>query len=173
MGKAAGKGIPLARYLNEHSWAVVCGQLNRRELRFEWKDATGATRASDDGGSQPPPGWWRPEFTIVNRVTSEVREHASWIFKPHERFQAMHSVKVYPEPVPPPTLRAEARRVSHAAVVEAIIDQKDWILAQRPKEREIRRQIEAIVGGAVSRKWLRALLPAFVPERQRGRPRVK
>jgi hypothetical protein len=74
---------------------------------------------------------------------------------------------VEPSVEPPPR-----RKVTRPALAEAIIDQLDWIKGQRPDEPEIQRQIEAIVGGHVSREWLRAMLPVLVP-RDRGRPRTK
>jgi hypothetical protein len=75
------------------------------------------------------------------------------------------------DPMRPPPPRMEARPVSQADIAEAIIDQKEWILTQKPKESEILRQIKAIVDARGLRECLRVMLPKLVPERKQGRPR--
>jgi hypothetical protein len=99
MGKAERDGIPLGGYIKanppEH---LVRAALDGGALRYTWIDAHGDHRSSDDGGKLPPQGWWRrPEFTLIDREMSEVREHAPWIFKPHQLFGPMYAVRVFPE----------------------------------------------------------------------------
>ena len=93
MGKADGEGIPLEEYIKDWPESLVRGKLDRGELPYTWTDVNGHRRASDDGGPQPPKGWWpRPEFTTINRETGEVRGNA--LVGPH--FPPMYFVKVCP-----------------------------------------------------------------------------
>ena len=56
--KAATEGIPLWDYIKLVPESFVRVQLDRGELRYTWIDAGNNARASDDGGPQPPQGWW-------------------------------------------------------------------------------------------------------------------
>ena len=60
MAEAGDKGIPLEDYikLHEQPEPLVRAKLDRGELRYTWIDINGNARASDDGGPQPPKGWW-------------------------------------------------------------------------------------------------------------------
>ena len=79
MARAGDKGIPLEDYikLHEQPEPLARAKLDRGELRYTWIDINGNARASDDGGPQPPKGWW----TIEHRPRSiasgdQVRGHA-------------------------------------------------------------------------------------------------
>ena len=60
MAEAGDKGIPLEDYIKVHEQPepLVRAKLDRGELRYTWIDVNGNARASDDGGPQPPKGWW-------------------------------------------------------------------------------------------------------------------
>ena len=95
MAEAGDKGIPLENYikLHEQPEPLVRAKLDRGELRYTWVDADGNARASDDGGSQPPKGWWGMETTKFDRERPSVRGLA--IVEP---FPEMFFVRVYPAP---------------------------------------------------------------------------
>jgi hypothetical protein len=85
MAEAGDKGIPLEDYIKLHEpEPLVRAKLDRGELRYTWTDSDGHSRASDDGGSQPPKGWWLRPFTKIDRERREV-----W-------GNTMFFVKVYP-----------------------------------------------------------------------------
>jgi hypothetical protein len=94
MAKATAEGIPLGDYIKFHApEPLVRGQVDRGELRYAWTEINGNKRASDDGGPLPPRGWWtRPEFTRIDRETSEARGHPQ--FAPF--FPPMFFVRVFP-----------------------------------------------------------------------------
>jgi hypothetical protein len=95
MAKAAAKGIPLEDYIKVHEQPepLVRAQLDREELPYTWIDINGNARASDDGGPQPPKGWWpRPEFTVIDYEQRSVRGNAQ--IPP--TFPPMFFVKVFP-----------------------------------------------------------------------------
>ena len=59
MAKAGDKGIPLEDYIKVRSPSRSCAPSSTAEqLRYTWVDTNDNARASDDGGSQPPKGWW-------------------------------------------------------------------------------------------------------------------
>jgi hypothetical protein len=77
MAKAAAKGIPLEDYIKLHApEPLVRTKLDRGELRYSWTDSDGRSRASDDGGPQPPKGWWLRPFTKIDRERREVSGNA-------------------------------------------------------------------------------------------------
>ena len=72
----ADKGIPLEDYIKLHEpEPLVRTKLDRGELRYSWTDSDGRSRASDDGGPQPPKGWWLRPFTKIDRERREVWEN--------------------------------------------------------------------------------------------------
>jgi len=97
MAKAGDKGIPLWDYIKFHApEPFVRGQLDRGELPYTWTDINNNARASDDGGEQPPKGWWpRPEFTVIDEQSS-VRGNAQ--IPP--TFPPMFFVRVFPAIAP-------------------------------------------------------------------------
>jgi hypothetical protein len=98
----------------------VRGQLDRGELRYTWTEIIKGNklnkRASDDGGPVPPKGWWpRPEFTTINRETSEVRGNPQ--FAPF--FPPMFFVRVFPAVAP--KVKAKGRRPIKSKLVAEIL----------------------------------------------------
>ena len=73
MAKAGDKGIPLEDYIKFHEQPepLVRTKLDRGELRYTWTDTDGNARASDDGGPQPPKGWWLRPLTTIDRERRE------------------------------------------------------------------------------------------------------
>ena len=71
MAEADDKGIPLEDYIKVKPEPLVRTKLDRGELRYTWVDADGNARASDDGGPQPPKGWW-------GMVNDQVRSRAAF-----------------------------------------------------------------------------------------------
>jgi len=117
MEKAASKGIPLEDYLQDHPEPLVHRMLDLGQLRYAWTDPDGNRPSSDDGGPQPPKGWWpRPIWTTIDREKREVRGDAR--VKPH--FPPMYFVVVFPEPAvtEQPAQRHIGRPSSAALVVE-------------------------------------------------------
>jgi hypothetical protein len=90
-------GILLWDYIKDYEQpeTLVRAQLDRGELRYTWK-SNGNLRASDDGGPQPPKGWWLATLTTIDRETSEVRGQAH--LAPF--FPAMSFVRVFPAVAP-------------------------------------------------------------------------
>ena len=93
-------------------------QLDRGELRYTWK-SNGKSRASDDGGPQPPKGWWLATLTTIDRETSEVRGQAHLA----PLFERMSFVRVFPvvtaaNPPPEPETSRRKRRAVQGAVRE-------------------------------------------------------
>jgi hypothetical protein len=117
----------------------VRGQLDRGELRYTWTDIDGNARASDDGGPVPPKGWWpRPEFTWINRETSEVRGHA--LFPP--RFPPMFFVRVFPETAPKAKPKGrDAVKANLVWEILAAIDRGDEGLAPDLEPAEIDKKV--------------------------------
>ena len=96
MARADDEGIPFEDYIKLHEpEPLVRTKLDRGELRYTWVDANGNARASDDGGSQPPKGWWgMVETTRFDRERRSVRGLA--FLEP--AFPEMFFVRVYPAP---------------------------------------------------------------------------
>jgi hypothetical protein len=117
MAKAGAKGILLGDYIKRYApEPLVRNQLDRGELRYTWTDINGNARASDDEGPVPPKDWWRrPEFTTINRETSEVRGHPG--FPPF--FPPMFFVHVFP--VDAPKAKAKGRGPVKSKLVEEIL----------------------------------------------------
>ena len=142
MGK--GDGILLGRYIQEADEPahLIRKKLNSGELRHSWIDADGDRRFSDDGGPQPPPGWWlRPVFTEINLETSDVREHAPHVFKARELFGSMYRVRVYPAVEPKAKRRGRPGDKSGlVAEILANIDQSQ-ALASDLKPAEIEKKV--------------------------------
>ena len=72
MAEAGDKGIPLEDYIKVQPEPLVRAKLDRDELRYTWTEADGNVRASDDGGPQPPKGWWTANSTTIDRERREV-----------------------------------------------------------------------------------------------------
>jgi hypothetical protein len=124
MAEAGDKGILLGDYIKFHApEPYVRGQLDRGELPYTWTDIDNNARASDDGGPVPPKGWWpRPEFTTIDRETSEVRGHPQ--FPPH--FPPMFRVRVFPPVAPKAKARGRPSIKSDlVAEILADIDQEE------------------------------------------------
>jgi hypothetical protein len=152
MAKAASNGILLAKYIKRHApEPLVRDQLDRGELRYEWKDPRGKFRASDDGCPQPPKGWWLE--TTINRETSEVRLDVwprfdmselwggSWGDPPEPEpklpsFETMFFVRVFPT-VERPAREAPLRGAPTSA--ELVIEEADRRLQNTDKETLVRR----------------------------------
>jgi hypothetical protein len=95
MAKADEEGIPFEDYIKVKPEPLVRTKLDRGELRYTWVDADGNARASDDGGPQPPKGWWgMVETTKFDRERRSVRGLA--YLEPS--FPEMFFVRVYPVP---------------------------------------------------------------------------
>ena len=86
-------GILLWDYIKDYEQpeTLVRAQLDRGELRYTWK-SNGNLRASDDGGPQPPKGWWLATLTTIDRETNEVRGQAHLA----PSFERMSFVRVFP-----------------------------------------------------------------------------
>lgn len=121
MAKAATKGIALEDYLKVQPKSLVRVMLDRGELRYEWTNPDGTTRASDDGGPLPPKGWWpRPALTTIDRERREVWGNA--LLGPV--FQ-MYFVTVFPAVAPADEFMAQKPRLgrpssAHLVLQEAI-----------------------------------------------------
>ena len=115
------EGIPLGDYIKFHApEPLVRNQLDRGELRYTWNDSAGNKRASDDGDPLPPKGWWpRPEFTKIDRETSEV------VGNPQipPRFPPMFFVRVFPAVTP--KSKAKRRRADKFDLVLDILGNID------------------------------------------------
>src|SRR5262245_58730650 len=93
MAEAGDKGIPLEDYIKLHEpEPLVRTKLDRGELRYTWTDSDGHSRASDDGGPQPPKGWWLRPFTKIDRERREVRGNTVVV----PTYLTMFFVNVYP-----------------------------------------------------------------------------
>jgi hypothetical protein len=91
--KRRGRGIALGDYLSQVPEPFARAQLDRGELPYAWITIDNKARASDDGEELPPKGWWRrPEFTKIDRATSEVWGHPQ--VAPF--FPPMFFVRVFP-----------------------------------------------------------------------------
>ena len=95
MAKADDEGIPFEDYIKVKPESFVRTMLDCGQLRYTWVDANDNARASDDGGSQPPKGWWRMvETTKFDRERHSVKGLA--FLEP--AFPEMFFVRVYPAP---------------------------------------------------------------------------
>jgi hypothetical protein len=136
--KAGDGGIPLVDYIKYTPEPFARAQLDRGELRYTWTDIKNNARASDDGGPVPPKGWWpRPEFTTINRETSEVRGNAQ--FAPF--FPPMFFVHVFPAVAPKAKTKVRPGIKSDlVAEILADIDQREG-LAPDLQPAEIERKV--------------------------------
>ena len=150
--KASDRGILLGDYikLHEQPETLVRAQLDRGELRYTWTEINGNKRASDDGGPVPPKGWWlRPEFTTINRETSEVRGNPQ--FPPF--FPPMFFVRVFP--VVAPKAQAKGRRgIKYDLVVGILADiDRDEGLKSDLQPHEIEKKVVPKVPPDLRQRW--------------------
>jgi hypothetical protein len=154
MAKAAAEGIPLGDYIKFHApETFVRGQLDRNELPYAWQDIKNTLRTSSDGGEQPPKGWWtRPEFTTINRETSEVRGNPQ--FAPH--FPPMFFVRVFPAVAPADTPSKAKRRfgVKFDLVLKILADiDRRGGLASNLQPAEVQKKVLSKVPPEFRRRW--------------------
>lgn len=135
MAEAGDKGIPLEDYikLHEQPEPLVRTKLDRGELRYTWVDADGNARASDDGGSQPPKGWWGMETTKFDRKRPSVRGLAFV-----EPFPEMFFVRVYPAPAVEHPVQ-EAPRAGRPSSASLVLEEAERRLRSSDKALLIRR----------------------------------
>ena len=182
MAEAGDKGIPLEDYIKVKPEPLVRTKLDRGELRYTWVDADGNARASDDGGSQPPNGWWlMVETTKFDRERRSVRGLAFV-----EPFPEMFFVRVHPAPaVEHPAQEAPRRgRPSSASLVveeaerrlrgsdkalhiprgrkDFLVELSDWLRDKHPEARSMaaktigdRLRENANVQALLPKSWLR------------------
>jgi hypothetical protein len=116
MAEAGDKGIPLEDYIKLHEpEPLVRVKLDRGQRRYAWVDADGNARASDDGGSQPPKGWWLATLTTIDCERRSVRGCA--FLEP--TFPPMFFVKVFP-----------AVTVADTLAKSNPLSVKDWLFAE-------------------------------------------
>jgi hypothetical protein len=158
MAKAAAKGIPLGDYIKFHApEPLVRAKLDRGELRCTWIDINGNARASDDGGPQPPKGWWtRPEFTVIDYEQSSVRGNAQ--IPP--TFPPMFFVKVFPV-VAVEHLTQKAPRRGRPSSASLVLEEAERRLRSSDKALYILRGRENFLAGLSN--WLRDTHPEARP----------
>jgi hypothetical protein len=160
--KAATEGIPLWDYIKFHApERLVRVQLDRGELRYTWIDAGNNTRASDDGGPQPPQGWW-PRSDDLTRIdeTSSVQSHAMFDAMFGPVFPKMNFVRVYPAgtaanpPPEPKTSRRKRAAKKYGVVLEILadIDQSEG-LASDLQPADIQQKVLPKVPRKFRRRW--------------------
>jgi hypothetical protein len=120
MAAAGDEGIPLEDYIKVQPEPLVRTKLDRRELRYTWIDASGIARASDDGGPQPPKGWWTANSTTIDRERREVRGNA--LFGPAF---PMFFVRVH-----------SAVTAADAPAKSGPLSTRDWLVAEAGRRKE-------------------------------------
>jgi hypothetical protein len=116
MAKAAAKGILLWEYIKHHAPEVfVRNQLDRGELRHEWKDINNNARASDDGGELPPKGWWLSKYTKI-----DYERHSVEGLRYPPFFPPMYFVRVFPAVTPADT--SPEPKTKSDVVLDILID---------------------------------------------------
>ena len=158
MAKAAAKGIPLEDYIKWHApEPLVRTMLDRGELRYEWVDADGRHRASDDGGPQPPKGWWTANSTTIDRERREVLGSAN--FGPAF---PMFFVRVFPAVTPAVERPAqEAPRRGRPSSAPLVLKEAEGRLQGSDRTRHIHRGRGHFLAGLSD--WLRKTHPEARP----------
>jgi hypothetical protein len=115
MAKAGDKGIWPEDYLKQYEQPEthMRAQLDRGELRYTWVDPDGNKRASDDGGSLPPKGWWLLPSTKIDYERHSVQGRRYPPFFPEMSF-----VRVYP-PVAPKAKAKRGRKPARPVPIQA------------------------------------------------------
>jgi hypothetical protein len=157
MAKAAAKGILLGDYIKFHApEPLVRTMLDRGELRYEWVDADGRHRASDDGGPQPPPGWWLWPFTKIDRERREVSGNAVV-----PTFFTMFFVKVFPVTPAVEHPAQEAPRRGRPSSAPLVLEEAERRLQGSDRARHIQRGRDNLLAGLSD--WLRETPPEARP----------
>jgi hypothetical protein len=151
MAEAADKGIPLEDYIKVQPEPLVRVKLDRGELRYTWDDADGRHRASDDGGPQPPKGWWTANSTTIDRERREVRANALLT----TFTQTLFFVRVFPGTPADTSAKPKGRprtKFDLALEILADIDQREG-LASNLQPAEIEKKVRLKVPREFRRRW--------------------
>jgi hypothetical protein len=159
MAEAGDKGIPLEDYIKLHEpEPLVRVKLDRGQRRYAWVDADGNARASDDGGSQPPKGWWLATLTTIDCERRSVRGCA--FLEP--TFPPMFFVRVFPAVTPAAEHPAqEAPRRGRPSSASLVLEEAERRLRSSDKALYIRRGRENFLAGLSD--WLRDTHPKARP----------
>ena len=131
--------------------------LDRGELRYEWVDADGRHRASDDGGPQPPKGWWTANSTTIDRERREVLGNAVVV----PTFLTMFFVKVFPVTPAVEHPAQEAPRRGRPSSAPLVLEEAERRLQGSDRARHIQRGRDNFLAGLSD--WLRETHPEARP----------